>query len=253
MFALATSFFSVMAAVLGALASIVGVLGFFNVRWNRARKGIAYSLWARQVARNSDHARARIVLDGHAVGAASLVSVSFRNTGNRTIRKEDFDGPFLIQFPVGSVMLDEPTLGERDPKTLTPLLSDTGTGVTVEPLILNGGDRFEVSFLIKGTADQEPTVSVRIAEVKRLILEPAPKSKTREAEREAPAEERAAKSSAKLKGTLEAGALTLVVLGALTLVVLACSAPGQLARPHRPRRPSKRRSRDRGDTTIATL
>jgi hypothetical protein len=71
------------------------------------------------------------------------------NTGGRPIVASDFESQLTIGLGVEAVVRTA-TLGAAKPENLNPTVDFSGGSVRIKPLLLNAGDRFEISILSDG-------------------------------------------------------------------------------------------------------
>src|SRR5665811_1803532 len=105
---------------------------FVSLRRERPRKGLAYSLRIVPLAfvRNDVRERVQLSFDGRPVPSAVLITLRVRNSGNRPILPNDFQGPLTVALTDSLLDL---RIDNADPVELSPVAqSDTST-VTVEP------------------------------------------------------------------------------------------------------------------------
>jgi hypothetical protein len=95
------------------------------------------------------------------------LSVSFfllKNTGNKAIKKEDFDRPF--KFILSKCRILGVATHNKNRKTITPILKHEGNEVIVEPMLLNPSDEFVIKVLAANEEGQITyTVDFRIVGV----------------------------------------------------------------------------------------
>jgi hypothetical protein len=147
------------------LAATVAV-PFVSLRRERPRKGLAYSLRLVPLAVVRSDVRERIQLsfDGRPVPSAVLATLRVRNSGNTPILPGDFENPLTLQL---SDEVLELRVDGADPAEVAPIASVEADNVVIEPLLLNPGDSFDLAFILDHVSER-PTVSARIAGVKRL-------------------------------------------------------------------------------------
>lgn len=103
----------------------------------------------------------------------SLIQVKLENTGNQTIREEDFATPLKFIFPNISNLI-EASIVETDPENLKLTILRTKNIGTIQPTLFNKGDKAIVRFLVIDLPEMaEPlpfTVDARIANIKEVQL-----------------------------------------------------------------------------------
>jgi hypothetical protein len=163
--------------VLAALAIAVTISFYWRDQVGK-RKKLVYDYEAIPVTQNGRDIFPGLDLTyrGHSVSGASIVILTVANTGRVPILKADFEEPLSFRF--AGYTADEELLAQH----ITPIvprdlplrvhLSD-GDGrrgvptITVDPLLLNPGDRFSISILVSGFADKV-TSTARIAGIPRV-------------------------------------------------------------------------------------
>jgi hypothetical protein len=199
------------AALMVGLATLTATVGvpFVVYRLQRRRKSLAYSGTAAPLAtvRSEVRGRVQVLVNGKPVENASVLTLRFRNNGNQVIGVDDFEAPIQIRFPTAVSVL-EPSAGEVEPWDLNLQVTPTDDGALVAPLLLNPGDRFDIMFLLDGSAATKPSVSARVAGVGQLGQEEAPEARAAEAEQRSQIA-RAATSA--LLGMIAAGGIATLV------------------------------------------
>lgn len=78
-----------------------------------------------------------------------LSVIEIVNQGGRPILAAEFEGPLVIDLG-RQVIVKTASLGKSQPGNLRPAFEIAGSSVSVKPLLINAGDRFEVSILHEG-------------------------------------------------------------------------------------------------------
>ncbi len=109
-----------------------------------------------------------VTLDGRNVARPHFVVVEVVNGGNRSISSSDVETPITLK--VGRASIVRAQVMKAIPGSLDPQVQVADGGVSVKPLLLNPGDRFQVGMLTSG---EDPVVSAnaRISGVKDLRVE----------------------------------------------------------------------------------
>jgi hypothetical protein len=108
----------------------------------------------------------RMLLGEMPVDDPYITTLEVRNSGRIPITPDDFVGPLSIQSDTHATVLSA-VVSAADPENLNPSLGFTETEVTIQPLLMNGGDGFKVSILTEG-AFTDPSIAGRIAGVRTI-------------------------------------------------------------------------------------
>jgi hypothetical protein len=108
-----------------------------------------------------------VTLDGRVVRAPALSTLALVNTGTRAINQQDFEAALEITVS-DPVTILRAEVSEAEPPDLRPTLQASDAKVTVQPLLLNPGDRILIAVL---TAGGTPTFAARarISGVPRVV------------------------------------------------------------------------------------
>jgi len=111
-----------------------------------------------------------IMYDGHPVPCLQAVEFSIKNTGNRVIKKADFDGPLTVLF--AGPLAHEPELISTAPSDLEPEVAfdNEEHRLALEPLLLNKGDSMRFRALVISKESEPLTVRGRVAGIKNLSV-----------------------------------------------------------------------------------
>ncbi|MGA2505925.1 MAG: hypothetical protein ABSF80_00420 [Chitinispirillaceae bacterium] len=105
-----------------------------------------------------------IVIGEHKFSNPYVSFLEIENTGDFSIKKEDFEKPITITTSSETVLLY--SVIEKVPKDLDVKLIKNADKITIEPLLLNSGDKIKVQFF----GDEKPSleVSARIVGIKEI-------------------------------------------------------------------------------------
>jgi hypothetical protein len=114
---------------------------------------------------------------------ASVVSVTFTNTGSKTIEERDFRGPLEVSFPSSEQILDFDVVGpyQEGEESRARFLNYkskaiNSTTMTIEPLMLNSGDQIRIAAILSGFKGIVDTYG-RISEISKIeCRSPEPRS-----------------------------------------------------------------------------
>jgi len=103
----------------------------------------------------------------------SLFQIRLENTGNQTIREEDFARPLKLTFPSQAEIV-EATIVESAPQNIGLSVVADRNVATLTPALLNSRDRIIIRFLVIDMPDSEGkhpfALDARIANVKEVKL-----------------------------------------------------------------------------------
>jgi preprotein translocase subunit SecG len=153
------------AAVFAGLALVLT----FVYRQRRSRKVLARALETTPVV--SVHAEAAdkvsLIIDGHEVETAHLLTLKLANLGTLPIQGSDFERPIAINLgPNGSTLDIQVT--DVVPPDLKPRIRIEGNLIYLDPLLLNPGDSLSIKALVQDLTP-EATLEARIVGIPRLI------------------------------------------------------------------------------------
>lgn len=117
--------------------------------------------------------------NGQEINSLSVLDISVKNTGNRPIRKADFEDP--VHFNYTGLIVPPPEVLNKSPNSLKPSFEkETDGALKLKPLLLNPGDSFSFRTFIIDPKNNETPVAVtgRIVGVKTIIFEKADTTKS---------------------------------------------------------------------------
>ena len=161
--------------IVAILALIFAVYAYLRNKAS-SRKALSYNFSSTELTRGgTGFAGLELVYEGRPIYAPSIVNVTIVNSGNVPIQRNDFEQPIKILF-TGQIVDEELFayhVSDREPKELpvSCTLLGTGraveTGILVDPLLLNPGDKFVVAVLISEFS-RELEVTARIVGVRSI-------------------------------------------------------------------------------------
>jgi hypothetical protein len=157
----------VVVSALAAIAALIIPIVLFAV--GRQSKALAVETISRAtVADLTDPALSllRLTYNAHPVNQVTMVTIEVANRGTRPVEPRDFECPIVIHFEVPDSLLAV-TLGEKDPRNLAPQIMSDASSITIAPMLLNPGDRFRLTLLLRG-GFSEPTVDSRISGIRSI-------------------------------------------------------------------------------------
>jgi hypothetical protein len=171
---LAADFWAVVGGVAAVLAVLIAI-AVYLLQARRDRRAVTCHVGDRSLVSVGREARdkVRITYDGVEVTGVRLIEVVLRNSGRAPLRKEDFERPIAIRIPEGVTLLPSTLAAVGEPEEIRPVAVLDGIGVSVEPTLLNPGDRISVGILASGFSRSAHLidVDVRIAGVKDVSVE----------------------------------------------------------------------------------
>jgi hypothetical protein len=182
------------ATILAAVA--IGV-SIYLTRRSRSKKILSYRVSVTELVSVHGDAKDKIEIsyEGETVENVHLVEVGLRNAGNVPIVRSDFEVPISIALGEGSEVLSAEVSG-AEPSELSPDLEVAkgegrpGTGstrssegeesvteVSLEPALLNPGDRLTIKILVSDLVGA-PDLDYRIVGVRTLTDDADPKARS---------------------------------------------------------------------------
>ena len=151
--------------ILAALATCLTVVFFFVAR---RRKGLSYMLSDARVLgvhEAVNPSRVEILFDGAPVTDVRLVIITVTNSGNESIRVDDFDRALRFSWAEPTRILTAEVI-EASPEGLQPTIRTGANEITVDPLLLNPGDWLRIKTLINNVG--KLSVDARVVGLKRI-------------------------------------------------------------------------------------
>jgi hypothetical protein len=134
-------------ATLGILSLVLAVTLY---RLNKKSKKLVYQTISKTrvlTVRKGLAGRVEILFDGNPVQEVGLLQMKITNIGTETIKSSDFVRPIKFMLPQGQKVIDADFV-QFDPPGLAPRLQRDDNSVTIEPLLLNANNSFQVKLLI---------------------------------------------------------------------------------------------------------
>jgi hypothetical protein len=101
-----------------------------------------------------------ISMDGEVLQDPYLTVFDFKNTGNSPILASEFDGPIQLRA-LHDVRIIRASITAAHPAALEPNVAHSEKAVSIQPLLLNGGDSFTVTMITSGgEAHLDPRVRI---------------------------------------------------------------------------------------------
>jgi hypothetical protein len=152
--------------IIGAIAVILTIVIY---SMTKQRKSFSYEVVS-EYPLISIHkeikGKLQILLDGNPVENVHLLLIKFINDGNIPIAASDYERPITLDFKDSSNILSADYV-KASPGNLITSLKITDNKISIEPMLMNGGDTFSIKILVgqyKGSVD----VDARILGVKNI-------------------------------------------------------------------------------------
>jgi hypothetical protein len=148
-------------SMVGAVAGIFGVIAVIVTRAQRQRKVLEYRVYRSPVAR-VDHSvadRMQIIFDGHKVESVEYTLIGLESVGNAAVAPDDFVAPLSIPLEENQLLLGV-TIALPDGSKVQPSLDQRP--VALPAMLLNPGDRCEVTLIVAPYWKESPIPRARI-------------------------------------------------------------------------------------------
>jgi hypothetical protein len=135
----------------------------------RRRKGLSYTLSDTQVLgvhEAVNPSRVQILFDGAPVIDVRLVIITVNNSGNESIRVDDFERALRFSWAEPTRILTAEVVEVSPESLLHPTIRAGANEIVLDPLLLNPGDWLRIKTLIKQVG--KLSVDARVAGVKRI-------------------------------------------------------------------------------------
>lgn len=155
-------------AVLSVIAIVIAIIGIYLRE--RRRKGFSYNIEsANPVVSVEERVADRVIIyfDNERVGNVHLIAIDIWNSGNQTILEADFNRAVSFNFGEDAIILSS-SIVSVEPRTLDPSFNIMHNMATLDPLLLNNGDKMTVNFLVSNWDSDALDVDGRITGVKEI-------------------------------------------------------------------------------------
>lgn len=158
---------------LGPTITVIGILvaTFLSIRFNLwgTRKILTYKIVTKGSLFSADDDikdKIKVLYEERSVDALSFLIVEIKNSGKAAILKADFDSRIQLNFREEIEILSV-EIANVNPSQLQVEIENSSSVISVQPLLLNGGDSFEIKIIISGDNTQFG-LDGRIAGVKQI-------------------------------------------------------------------------------------
>jgi hypothetical protein len=156
-------------AVTTALAVIAVLVAIVLHRLSRPTRSLSHVVARTRLLSVDDRTRDKVEIryGGQLVPTVDLISVKIVNDGRQPIAARDVATPLLVELPAETQVLSA-EVGTQKPRDLRPVLAVSGHSISVEPLLLNPGDQFEINILAAAALRGPVRVTGRIEGVSHI-------------------------------------------------------------------------------------
>jgi hypothetical protein len=134
-----------MARTILAVVAICVTVSLFLLGQRLRRKALTYTIVETRVLSVHEEVKGRvqILFDGTPAKDVCLFIITINNSGSEPIRAEDFERPLGFQWEGPAQILTADLVSARPP-SLRPVIKTGVSEITLEPLLLNGGDWLQI-------------------------------------------------------------------------------------------------------------
>jgi hypothetical protein len=137
--------------IVGILAILAGAFVAYHIFFmDRDVKSLRVEILAAEPMLKEDKSvtdQIKFFYQDQPIDNLSLVQIKLEHDGNKAIREEDFSKPITFTFPLQAEVIEAAVL-ESDPSDIGIELQKTQNIVSFSPVLLNGGDRAIIRFLV---------------------------------------------------------------------------------------------------------
>ena len=148
---------------IGAFFTIAAIVVSFAIyHWQRQRRALTYHVKsAYPLLKTAEELQGRlsVQVDGVVVRNVDVMFVEVQNSGNHPISRSDFDVPFAIISAV---------VDAEEPDNLGVALEVAEEKVTLQPVLLNPGDKFTLKLLLSNNSEKYAVLG-RVVGVREIV------------------------------------------------------------------------------------
>jgi hypothetical protein len=111
--------------------------------------------------------KVKVFFENEIIENLHIVIFQFTNTGNEAIVQKDFDSPILLALGESSEIISV-EIEKCKPDSLNVRFEKTKNSISIQALLLNKGDSFEVKILLKNYYDKELKLTARIKDISEV-------------------------------------------------------------------------------------
>ena len=163
------------------LAIVVPIILY--LLYQRQKKEFTYTIVSKtQLFTVHDEVRGRleIRLDGNLIENLHLLIIRFQNSGNVSIKSEDFEADLILEFNEGAQILSNEVI-ETNPDLLDHTVYGEGNKLRIDPMLYNEGDSLTIKLLISEFNDIKHIFGriVGVSKIKEITRDPKSNRYTR--------------------------------------------------------------------------
>jgi hypothetical protein len=155
---------------IGAFFTIAAIVASFAIyRWQRQRRALTYHVKSTYPLLKSTEelqGRLSVQVDGVAVRNIDVMFLEVQNSGNHPVSRSDFDVPFAIEFEPPAYIISA-VVDAEEPDNLGVTLEVAEQKVTLQPILLNPGDKFTLKLLLSSDS-KKFAITGRIIGIKEI-------------------------------------------------------------------------------------
>ncbi|MDY6990973.1 MAG: hypothetical protein SWQ30_23265 [Thermodesulfobacteriota bacterium] len=155
---------------IGAAVGIVAIIvSYMFFKRQQKQKRIAYEIISSTSllsVRNEVKSKLQVFFEQKPIENLSLLIIQIYNAGNEPVLSTDYEKPISIGFGDKAEVLEADITGVS-PESIQPKIDRTPKAVSLQPLLLNGGDSITLKVLL-ANFDGNASVTGRIAGVKQI-------------------------------------------------------------------------------------
>lgn len=156
---------------IGAFFTIAAIVVSFAIyRWQRQRRALTYHVKsAYPLLKTAEELQGRlsVQVDGVAVRNVDVMFLEVQNSGNHPISRSDFDVPFAIAFEPPAYIISA-VVDAEEPDNLGVALEVAEEKVTLQPVLLNPGDKFTLKLLLSNNSEKYAVLG-RVVGVREIV------------------------------------------------------------------------------------
>ena len=150
------------------IAIIIPIILYFWNQNSRKKEFSYYIFDSFPLISNSINTKSlEIFCNGTPIKNSNVISIQFKNRGNKFIDANDFITPIKIQADTKPNIIDV-SISSKNPDTLKPIVSFNDQEIMIEALDLNKNDSFILNIITEGEFGN-PKVKSRIKGVSELL------------------------------------------------------------------------------------
>ena len=159
---------------IGVLIALLALIISILLWMQRKRKALSYEIVSRTPLlsfKEKIKGNLQILFDGREVQDVHLIEVRMFNSGNESIKSEDYERPINFSFGENAQVLTAEVV-EANPESIHASADIVDTKVKLKPILLNGSDSFTLKMLVSQYSGEEKDIKIdgRVAGVKDISM-----------------------------------------------------------------------------------